>query len=114
MTWPQNNTQKKTVNHLSRPTYLPAAISVSQEAKEDAEDHVAKKHHLEGVGSEKKLSSKQSCDDLLIQCTKRASTSIPGRLELCTGRSEEQVFMTISPGSCGTSSGLHRLMLLLG
>lgn len=67
-----------------------------------------------GSGEWKKLSSKQSCDDLLIQCTKRASTSIPGRLELCTGRSEEQVFRTISPGSCGTCSGLPRLMLLLG
>lgn len=28
-------------------TYLPAAISVSQETKEDAGHHVAKKHHLE-------------------------------------------------------------------
>lgn len=27
--------------------YLPAAISVSQETKEDAGHHVAKKHHLE-------------------------------------------------------------------
>lgn len=44
---PQKNTQKKILNHPSKPTYLPAAISVSQEAKEDAEYHVAKKHHLE-------------------------------------------------------------------
>lgn len=44
---PQKNTQKKILNHPSEPTYLPAAISVSQEAKEDAEYHVAKKHHLE-------------------------------------------------------------------
>lgn len=41
------NTQKRITNYSSRPTYLPAAISVSQKAKEDAEYHVAKKHHLE-------------------------------------------------------------------
>jgi hypothetical protein len=29
------------------PTYLPATISVRQEAKEDAGYHIAKKHHLE-------------------------------------------------------------------
>ena len=44
---PQKNTQKKIPNQPSKPTYLPAAISVSQEAKQDAEHHVAEKHHLE-------------------------------------------------------------------
>lgn len=72
MTWPQKNTRKKIPNHPSRPTYLPAAISVSQEAKEDAEYHVAEKHHLD-VGVRKKLSSEQSCYNLLIDRIKLSS-----------------------------------------
>lgn len=66
--------QKKIPNPPAGPTYLPAAVSVSQKAKKDAEYHVAEKHHLEW--GEKKLSSKQSFYNMLTYCTKLHPTSL--------------------------------------
>lgn len=75
--------QKKIPSPPAGPTYLPAAVSVSQEAKKDAEYHVAEKHHLEW--GEKKLSSKQSFYNMLTSCTKLPSNFTKNSLETVEG-----------------------------